>query len=353
MRNILTRYIHVLHLLIFLAAGFVCVARAGAQGQPDFKGKTVKIIVGTSTGGGVDLWTRVIAQYLPKHLPGEPAVVVQNMPGGSSVVAANFVYTVAKPDGLTLGALQAGVYFDQILGRESVKFDWSKFTWIGSPERLEAQLYMRTNSPYKTLEDIRKATEPPRCGGAGTGATGYYVPRLLEETLGLKFKTVTGYQSGAEIDLAVERGELHCRAFDLGSFIAREPTRTWYKTGVVKSLIQTGRKRDPRLPEVPTLYELMDQYKTSEPNRRMAAVILAAGGFGRPMVAPPGLSPDLARALRDAYSKTMKDPDFVGEVKKRQYDLDPVSAEEMQSMAREVVNQPADVIERVRKLLEN
>jgi tripartite-type tricarboxylate transporter receptor subunit TctC len=107
------------------------------------------------------------------------------------------------------------------------------------------------------------------------------------------------------------------------------------------------------LPEVPTLYELMDQYKTSEPNRRMAAVILAAGGFGRPMVAPPGLAPDLTRALRDAYAKTMKDPDFVAEVKKRRYDLDPVSAEEMQSMAREVVNQPADVIERVRKLLEN
>ena len=168
----------------------------------------------------------------------------------------------AKPDGLTLGALQAGVYFDQVLGHDSVKFDWAKFTWIGSPERLEAQLYMRANSPYKTLEDIRHAAEPPRCGGAGTGATGYYVPKLLEETLGLKFKTVTGYQSGAEIDLAVERGELHCRAFDLGSFIAREPTRTWYKTGVVKSMIQTGRKRDHRLPEVPTLYELMDQHKT-------------------------------------------------------------------------------------------
>ena len=338
---------------IFAAVEIVFVAAPGAQGQPDFKGKAVKIIVGTSTGGGVDLWTRLIAQYLPKHLPGEPAVIVQNMPGGSSVVAANYIYNVAKPDGLTLGALQAGVYFDQILGRDSVKFDWSKFSWIGSPERLEAQLYMRTNSPYKTLEDVRQATEPPRCGGAGTGATGYYVPKLLGETVGLKFKTVTGYQSGAEIDLAVERGELHCRAFDLGSFIAREPTRTWYRTGVVKSLIQTGRKRDHRLPEVPTLYELMDQYKTSEPNRRMATVILAAGGFGRPMVAPPGLSLDLARALRDAYAKTMKDPDFVGEVKKRQYDLDPVSAEEMQNMAREVVNQPADIVDRARKLLEN
>lgn len=353
MGKVLKTRIQVFCLLILAGLEFVFVAGAGAQGQPDFKGKTVKIIIGTATGGGVDLWTRLIAQYLGKYLSGEPAVIVQNMPGGSSLVATNYVYNLAKPDGLTLGALQAGVYFDQVLGRDSVKFDWSKFTWIGSPERLEAQLYMRTNSPYKTLEDIRHAAEPPRCGGAGTGATGYYIPKLLEETLGLKFKTVTGYQSGAEIDLAVERGELHCRAFDLGSFIAREPTRTWYKTGVVKSLIQTGRKRDHRLPEVPTLYELMDQYKTAEPHRRMTTVILAAGGFGRPMVAPPGLSPDVARALREAYGKMLKDPDFVGEVRKRQYDLDPVSAEEMQSLAREVVNQPADVIDRVRKLLEN
>ena len=194
MGKVLKTRIQVFCLLILAALEFVCVAGAGAQGQPDFKGKTVRIIIGTSTGGGVDLWTRLIAQYLGKYLSGEPAVIVQNMPGGSSLVASEYIYNLAKPDGLTLGALQAGVYFDQVLGRDSVKFDWSKFTWIGSPERLEAQLYMRTNSPYKTLEDIRHAAEPPRCGGAGTGATGYYIPKLLEETLGLKFKTVTGYQ---------------------------------------------------------------------------------------------------------------------------------------------------------------
>jgi tripartite-type tricarboxylate transporter receptor subunit TctC len=326
---------------------------AGAQGDHDFKGKTIKLIVGTSTGGGVDLYARVVGQFLGKHLPGEPTIIVQNMPGGSSVVAANYLYNVAKPDGLTLGALQGGVYFDQILGRNSVKFDWPKFTWIGSPERLEAQLYMRTDSPYKTLDDIRHAAEPPRCGGAGTGATGYFVPKVLEETLGLKFKTVTGYQSGGEIDLAVERGELHCRGYDIGSFVGREPTRTWFKTGFVKSLIQTGKKRDARLGEVPTLYELMNQYKTPEPQRRMATVILAAGGFGRPMVAPPAMSPDLVRTIREGYTKTLKDPDFVGEVKKRRYDLEPVPAEEMQALAKEVVTQPPDVLERVRRLLEN
>lgn len=341
---------------MFLVFGFLAAGGrglAGAQSEADFKGKTVKLIIGTSTGGGVDLYARLVAQFLSKHLPGEPTIVAQNMPGASSLVAANYVYTLAKPDGLTLGALQGGVFFSQILGRGNAKFDWAKFTMIGSPERLEAQLYVRADSPYKTLDDIRHASEPPRCGGAGTGATGYFVPKLLEETVGLKFKTVTGYQSGGEIDIAVERGELHCRAYDIGSFLAREPTRTWFKNGFVKSLIQTGRKRDPRLGDVPTLYELMEKQKTADSLRRMATVVLSAGGFGRPMVAPPGMPADLARTIRGSYAKMLKDPGFIAAVKKRRYDLEPVSWQEMQNLAKEVTSQPPEVVERVKRILEN
>ena len=340
-------------MLAALAALASSSSRAAAQSDHDFKGKTIRLIIGTSTGGGVDLYARLVAQFLGKHLPGEPTILPQNMPGASSVVAANYVYNMAKPDGLALGALQGGAFFDQILGHDTVKFDWARFTWIGSPERLEAQLYMRADSPYKTLEDIRRAAEPPRCGGAGTGATGYFVPKILEETLGLKFKTVTGYQSGGEIDIAVERGELHCRAFDIGSFVGRDPTRTWFKNGYVKSLIQTGRKRDARLGDVPTLYELMDKQKTPDALRRMASVVLSSGGFGRPMLAPPNMAPDLARIIREGYAKMLKDPEFIAEVKKRRYDLEPVSWEEMQSLAKEVTSQPPDVLERVKRILEN
>jgi tripartite-type tricarboxylate transporter receptor subunit TctC len=343
-------------LLLLLATSAACAlsaAKAVAQSETDFKGKTIRLIIGTSTGGGVDLYARLVAQHLSRHLPGEPTIVPQNMPGASSVVAANYVYTMAKPDGLTLGAMQGGAFFDQVLGRDTAKFDWAKFTWIGSPERLEAQLYMRADSPYKSLEDIRRASEAPRCGGAGTGATGYFVPKILEETLGLKFKTVTGYQSGGEIDIAVERGELHCRAYDIGSFVGREPTRTWFKNGFVKSLIQTGRKRDARLGDVPTLYELMDKQKTPDALRRMATVVLSSGGFGRPMIAPPGMSPELARTIRDAYAKMLKDSEFIADVKKRRYDLEPVSWEEMQSLAKEVTSQPPEVLERVKRILEN
>jgi tripartite-type tricarboxylate transporter receptor subunit TctC len=315
-----------------LAIAFVSPSRVEAQNEPDFKGKTIRIVIGTSTGGGVDLYARLVGQFLGKHLPGEPLIIPQNMPGASSVVAANYVYTVAKPDGLTLGALQGGAFFDQILGHNTVKFDWSKFTWIGSPERLEAQLYMRADSPYKTLDDIRRASEPPRCGGAGTGATGYFVPKVLEETLGLKFKTVTGYQSGGEIDIAVERGELHCRAFDIGSFVGRDPTRTWFKNGFVKSLLQTGRKRDARLGDVPTLYELMDKQKTPDSLRRMASVVLSSGGFGRPMVAPPGMPAEIARADSRRLRENVKGPRVHRRSEKAAYDLEPVSWEEMQKL---------------------
>lgn len=342
-----------LPLMVVILGSILSVASVSAQNEQDFKGKTIRLIIGTSTGGGVDLYARLVAQFLGKHLPGEPVIVAQNMPGASSVVAANYLFSVAKPDGLSLGALQGGAFFDQVLGHNTVKFDWAKFTWIGSPERLEAQLYMRADSPYKTLEDIRRASEPPRCGGAGTGATGYFVPKILEETLGLKFKTVTGYQSGGEIDIAVERGELHCRAFDIGSFVGRDPTRTWFKNGYVRSLLQTGRKRDARLGDVPTLYELMDKQKTPDALRRMASVVLSSGGFGRPMVAPPGMSADLARTIREGYGKMLKDSEFIAEVKKRRYDLEPVSWEEMQNLAKEVTSQPPDVVERVKRILEN
>jgi tripartite-type tricarboxylate transporter receptor subunit TctC len=335
-------------LLTFGRPGFV-----GAADDVDFKGKTIRLIIGTSTGGGVDLYARLVAQFLSKHLPGEPTIVPQNMPGASSLVAANFIYNMTKPDGLTLGALQGGVFFDQVLGRGTAKFDWAKFTMIGSPERLEAQLYMRADSPYKSLDDIRHATEAPRCGGAGTGATGYFVPKILEETIGLKFKMVTGYQSGGQIDLAVERGELNCRAYDIGSFVGREPTRTWFKNGYVKSLIQTGKQRDPRLGDVPTLYDLMEKQNTPAPLRRMATVILSAGGFGRPMVAPPGMAPQLALTIRQSYAQMLKDPEFIAAVKKRRYDLEPVSAEEMEKLAKEVTSQPPEVVERVKKILAN
>jgi hypothetical protein len=173
-------------------------------------------------------------------------------------------------------------------GKEA-QFDWAKFAYIGSPTRTNEIFFARTDAPFKSIEDIRKASVPPKCGATGTASTGYYVPMLMEQTLGTKFNIITGYQGGNDIDLALERGEIQCRGFSLDSFFAREPFASWRKKGVVRVLIQTGKDKDPRLRDVPTIYELMNQYKTPESGRRVATVVLAAGDIGRPFVAPPAI----------------------------------------------------------------
>jgi tripartite-type tricarboxylate transporter receptor subunit TctC len=323
---------------------------ASAQ-TPFYQGKTVRIIVGSTTGGGYDLWARLLAQHLGKYLPGNPGLIVQNMPGAGSLVAANHIYNLAKPDGLTLGAILPALYFDQLVGRKEVQFDWAKFTWIGSPEQNVPLHYMRADTPYKTVEDIRNAKEPPRCGSSGTGTTGHYIPRLFEETMGLKHTIVGGYQGGSEIDLAVEKGEVMCWSPLIATFFGREPYIRWYKTGFVRVLIQMGKKRDPRLENVPTIYELMEQYKTPEAGTRLARVILTAATLGRPIVAPPGLAAERTKVLRQAYVNTLKDPELLAEVKKRRWELDPLSGEELTDLAKDVMTQPKTVIDRMNWVL--
>ena len=149
-----------------------------------YQGKTVKVIVGSAPGGGYDQWARLMAQHIGKHIPGHPTVIVQNMPGAGGVIAANFVYGLAQPDGLTMGAFNPAAYFEQLVGRPEIKFDWSKFTWIGSPEKNDVVHFIRADSPFKSIDDLRNAKDPPKCGSTGPGTTAHYFPRLLEDTLG-------------------------------------------------------------------------------------------------------------------------------------------------------------------------
>ena len=324
-----------------------------AFAQADFyKGKTITVIAGTTAGALYDQWSRVLAQHMGKHIPGRPDMIVQNMPGAGHMIAANYLYNKAKPDGLTLiGSIVPSLYFDQLIGRKEAQYDWAKFVWIGSPVQGEYQMYMRADTPYKTIEDVRNAKEPPRCGAQGTSDTAYYMPKLFEELIGTKFNLVQGYPGGPEIDLAVERGEIHCRAFTIEAFLSREPYHTWRKNGFVRNIIQTGKKRDSKLPETPTIWELMDKYKTPESGRRLASLMLASGALGRPMLGPPGMAPERVKILREAYVKTMNDPAFLAEAKKRKLEIDPTTGEEMHALIKEVMVQPPDVIERMKKLL--
>ncbi|MBM4297474.1 MAG: hypothetical protein FJ143_07010 [Deltaproteobacteria bacterium] len=336
-------------LILFLA---LLLRHDPAQAQSTYyKGKVINVVVGTTAGSAYDVYSRLIAQHLSKHIPGNPSLVVQNMPGGGSMVAANFVYGVAKPDGLTIASINPALYFNQLAGRKEVKFDWAKFNWLGSPDRSEHLVYMRADSPYKTIQDVRAAATPPKCGATGTGTTGHYMPKLLEETIGTKFSLVLGYPGGPEIDLATERGEVHCRAFTITGWFGGELYNSWRKSGFARVIIQTGRKRDPRLPDVPTIYEIMDQVKTGETERRLAAVVLGSNAFGRPFVAAPDTPPEIVKVLREAFAKTISDREYVAEAEKRKLEIELTRGEELEKLAKEIIVQPPVVIEKMQALL--
>jgi tripartite-type tricarboxylate transporter receptor subunit TctC len=341
----------VISILVFvLTLGWTNLLFAQA---PFYQGKQIKLVIGSSAGGGYDLWPRVMMRYLTRHIPGNPDIIPQNMPGAGGIVGANYVYGIAKPDGLTIGAFNPALYFDQLIKRDEVKFDWSKFAWIGSPEQNELLHYIRTDAPFKTIDDLRNTKEPPRCGSSGTGTSGHYVPRLLEEVLGIKTHIVGGYQGGAEIDVAVERNEVVCWSPLVATYFGREPYKRWHKSGFTRVVLQTGDKRDPRMKDVPTLPELMQQYRTPEAGRRLARVILTAATLGRPITTPPGTPADRVKILRDAYAKAIKDPELLAEAEKRAWDVDPVTGEELEARSKEVIAQPKEVIERMKWVLGN
>ena len=340
-------------LLVSLIGFVLATSVAHATSHEFFKGKTVRLLVGTSTGGAMDDWGRFLAPHLGRNIPGSPDIVVQNMAGAGTVVAANYIYSVAKPDGLTLGLVNPGIYIDQLLGVKEVQFDWRKFSFIGSPERVDQVLFIRTDFPQKSLDELRKAKEAPRCAALSRTTLAYFLPKLVEEGLGIKLHMVLGYGGGGDMNLAMEKGEVHCRAGTVSAYVGREPTRTWIKNGFVRALVHSGTKRYPNLPDVPTFYELAETYKTPEAIKRVAKVLFSSGDFGRPFIAPPGMASDRTKVLREAFTKTMNDPGLLADATKRKWDLDLTSGEELETIAKEVMVQPPEVVERVKKLMEN
>jgi tripartite-type tricarboxylate transporter receptor subunit TctC len=319
---------------------------------PFFQGKTITIRVGFTAGGAFDVWARIIAQYMGKYVPGNPTFVVQNMTGGGSMIAANYVYSVAKPDGLTLGIVSPGIYIQQLSGHQEVRFEWFKYSWIGSPEKTDRIFYIRADTPYKTLEDLRQATEPPKCGATGLGTAAYYFPRFLQDAFGLKLAMVPGYQGAADANLAIEKGEIQCWCGSIQAYFGSEPGRTWAKTGFVRVLTQGGQKRHPNLPEVPTVWELMDKHKTSDIYRRLAKILVLPDETGRPFFGPPGVPADRLKILREGFVKMMADSDMIAEAKKKGLEPNLMTGEEVEALGREIATVPAEVMQKMKPLLE-
>jgi len=336
--------------VIFAGLFSLATAQVSQAQEPFYKGKQIRIIVGLSTGGGYDRAARLLARYMGKYIPGNPDLLVQNMPGAGSVTAANYVWGVAKPDGLTLLAPHNNVYLSQLSDQKEVQFDLPKFQWIGSLENDDMMLFGRADAPFKSVGDIIRSKEPPKCGSTSVGSSDYVMSKILDETIGAKVTHVTGYPGSSEIAIALERGEVACMGLTISTFYGREPFLTWLKTKFVRFLAQSGRKRSPRVADAPTIYELMDEYKTSATKRRVAEAMLQGGEWARALMAPPGTPADRVAILRAAYEKAAKDPELIAEAKKLRIDVAAMRGEQLQATAKEVMTQPPEVIEQIKKL---
>src|SRR5262247_4109775 len=235
----------ILFLLLFVA----WFSNGWAQ-TPFYQGKTITIIAAAKAGDVYDLYPRLVAEFMPKHIPGNPNIIIQNVAGAAGLIGTHQVYNLAKPDGLTLGTIYTALYFEPLANLPDFKCDLTKFIWIVSTVSSNSLMYMRSDTPYKAIEDVRTASTPPKCGATGVTSSAFYMPKLLEDAFGTKFEVVSGYVGGSDIDLAVERGEVQCRAFTINAYFAREPFITWRKKNFVRVMYQTGNRRDSRLKDV-------------------------------------------------------------------------------------------------------
>ena len=323
--------------LLIAAIGLAAAPLAMAQ---SFAGKTVTIIVGYKPGGGYDATARLLARYLPKHLAGKPTVIVQNMPGGNSIIAANHLYNVAKPDGLTIGTFNRNLPIAQLTSVEGVKYDITKFQWIGSAANETTILAIRADLPYKTFEELRKAKEQVVIGSTGPGANTHDFPLLLKDLLGVNLKIVSGYSSSADIMLAVERKEVDGRA---GSFTSLRP---FIERNLVKPIVR-ARSTEPGLENLP-----VDE--SFAPNPRAKAIMALRSApelIARPYVLPPKTPAPIVAAMREAFATTIRDPELIAEGKKTKTELEFTSGEQAVKILGEVLNQPKEIVQEFSKYI--
>ena len=296
---------------------------ASAQ-EPYYKGKTVRIVVATSAGGGFDTYTRAIARHLAKHILGHPNVIVENMPGAGHRIGANYVYKVAKPDGLTLGHFQGGLFLQQVLGEKGIEFDASKYEFIGAPVKDNRACAFTKASGITSMEKWMASKTPVKLGGIGGGAPDE-IARMLKATVGLPIQLVAGYKGTAQIRLAAEGGEIAGGCWTWDSIRA-----TWTKaiqSGEAVVVLQILPKPHPELPNVPLA---INYAKTEEARELIKVGTQDPSEYYRPYVLPPGTPKDRVQILRQAFQDTMKDAEFVADAKKSRLDIEPVTAEELQ-----------------------
>jgi len=309
-----------------------------ALAQPNFAGKTVTIVVGYKPGGGYDATARMLARHLPNHLPGKPTVIVQNMPGGNSIIGANHMYNVAKPDGLTIGTFNRNLPIAQLTKVQGVKFDMLKFAWVGSAANEATILAIRNDLPYKNFDELRKAKQQVVIGSTGPGANTHDFPLLLKDLLKVNLKIVSGYSSSADIMLAVERKEVDGRA---GSYTSLKP---FIDRKLVRPIIR-ARSNEAGIEQLP-----IDETFAATPRAKAIMALRSAPEvIARPYVLPPNTPADIVKVYRDAFAATIKDPALVAESQKAQFDLAYTSGDQAMKVLKEVLSQPKDIVDEFSK----
>jgi tripartite-type tricarboxylate transporter receptor subunit TctC len=324
-------------------AAAVAFAPALAQ-APVFAGKTVNLIIGFGPGGGYDLWARTLARHLGRHLPGNPVVTPQNMEGAGSYRAANYIYTVAPKDGTAIALIARDAPLGPLTGAPGAQFDATKLSWLGTPA-IETNVCIAYNtSQVKTAKDLLDKQLVVGDTGPGTGTRSY--PKALGDILGMKFRIVGVYPSSADVFLAMERGEVQGICESLDSIKVRRPD--WISAKTVSVLFQGGTKPDAELKNTPFVVDLA----RNDADRQAIEFLYAGQGIGRPFVAPPNLSPDRLKLLREAFMATMKDPEFIAEAAQRKLTLEPESGEGLEALIRKTYATPKPIVERIGKLIQ-
>lgn len=311
---------------IISATVFFTLAAAGGATTHDFyKGKTIRIIVGLSAGGGFDTYSRVIARHLGKHIPNSPAVVVDNMTGAGGLVSANHLYKVAKPDGLTIGNFPGGLFLQQLFDLPGIEFDARKFEYLGAPTKEHFVCAVNKSSGVTSMEKWAAAGQPVKLGGDAPGSNPYNVPAILKEALRLPIQLISGYKGTSQIRLAAESGEV-----DGGCWSWESLKVTWKKgieSGAVNVLLQVAPKPHPELSNVPLA---ISYAKTDEGRDLIRAGLHDMSTVIRNYTLPPGTPKDRIQLLRNAFMITLKDPEFVAEATRANLEIDPTTGEELE-----------------------
>ena len=312
-----------------------------------YRGKTVRIIVGASAGGGYDTYSRTIARHIGRHVPGNPTFVVENMPGAGFLISANYMYNIAKPDGLTVGHFIGGLFLQQLLGKAGIQFDAAKFEYIGVPTQDNYVIGIsKKTTGISTMDDWMSSKTIVKLGGVGVGSATDDIPKVLMATIGLPAQIVSGYKGTADVRLAYGSGEVQGVCNSWQSFTATWPNEL--KSGDLVMILQATAKSHPELTKVPLA---ISYARTDEARNLVRALVHSVGPAARPYLLPPGTPKDRLMTLRKAFIDTMKDPQFLADAKKAKLDITPLDGQELEQNVKDIFKLDPKLIPKAKEIL--